>query len=405
MSVSLKSFGLLVAVTLLAACSSQGAGTAVPPVSDGTSGAIVAQGSLRTEWTNVIRVCPPAPDGYARCELLLNTTGRVVDGSGAYGPSDIQSAYNLPSSTKGKGQTVALIDAFGYPRAESDLAKYRSTFSLPACTQASGCLKIVDQTGQPPTYRANKNWDGEQAVDMAMVSATCPNCNILLVEAKNSSFTNLIAAVNEAVTLGAHIISNSYSGLCKSNNENKCTYAGYTHSGVVVLGSAGDDGYWGTPPKNIVPAGLPSVVAVGGTTLNRASGSRGWSETVWNGSGAGCTAFPKPAWQTDAGCAGRIANDASAIGDPETGIVVFLNGKRRVFGGTSVGTPLLAGVYALAGNAASQNGAQSLYQKTKDLWDVTSGSDGSCSPAYFCTGETGYDGPTGNGTPNGVGAF
>jgi subtilase family serine protease len=350
-------------------------------------------------------VCPEVAEGYASCELLLNTTGAVVDANGPYGPADIQSAYNLPSSTKGKGQTVALIDAYGYPTAESDLAMYRSTYGLPACTSASGCLKIINQKGGTPNYPPNGNWDAEQAVDMAMVSATCPNCNILLVETKTNSFKNLIAGVKQAVTQGAHIISNSYSGLCSSKNENKCAYKAYTYPGVVVLAAAGDNGYWGTPPQDVVPAGLPSVVAVGGTTLIHATGQRGWSETVWSGSGAGCTAFPKPAWQTDSGCPGRDANDVSAVGNPSTGIVVYINGRQAIYGGTSVGTPLNAGIYALAGNASSLTGAQSLYQNTKHLWDVTSGQDGTCTPAYLCTGEVGYDGPTGNGTPNGIGAF
>ncbi len=239
---------------------------------------------------------------------------------------------------------------------------------------------------------------------MAMVSATCPNCNILLVQSVNNSFRNLGFAVKQAVAQGARIVSNSYAGEC-SPKPRPCQSARFTYPGVVVLAASGDGAYWGTPPANVVPAGLPSVVAVGGTALIHASNSRGWSETVWNGSGSGCTGLKKPAWQTDTGCKGRTGNDVAAVASPATPVAVYINGHFETVGGTSVASPLLAGVYALAGNASTMNMAQSLYLNTGDLYDVTSGSNGTCTPAYLCNGEVGYDGPTGNGTPNGIGAF
>jgi subtilase family serine protease len=341
--------------------------------------------------------------GYATCMALQALTH--YGANGPYAPADIQSAYNLPSSTQGNGQVVAIVDAFGYPTAESDLAQYRSMFGLPACTSKTGCLKIVNQLGGThPLPPPNTGWDHEQSVDLDMVSATCPNCKIILVQSRNNSFLNLLYAFRRAAKMGAHIISNSYAGTCSAMKMKNCLYAAYTLPGVIALAAAGDDGYWGEN-VNVVPAGLPSVISVGGTTLLHDSNSRGWNETVWPGSGSGCTSFIKPGWQTDTGCTGRTANDVAAIGNPSTGIITIYNGQEYVYGGTSVATPLLAGVYALAGNAGQIVAAQTLYANPNDLNDVISGANGTCSPAYICTGEVGYDGPTGMGTPNGVGAF
>ncbi len=154
------------------------------------------------------------------------------------------------------------------------------------------------------------------------------------------------------------------------------------------------------------------MTAVGGTSLNRASNTRGWSETTWSGAGSGCSAYdPKPSWQTDGGCTRRTVADVSAVADPNTGVSVYdsysYQGRSGwlVFGGTSVASPIIASVYALAGNAASVNYGSYPYSHTSSLFDVTSGSNGSCGGTYLCTAGTGYDGPTGNGTPNGTGGF
>jgi subtilase family serine protease len=351
------------------------------------------------------RACPiDHRPGYATC-MALQSLLHHFDANGSYTPSDIESAYNLPSSTNGTGVTVAIVDAFGYPTAESDLAKYRTTYGLPACGSGNGCLRIVNQMGgKHPLPPPNVGWDHEQSVDLDMVTAACPNCNIILVQARNNSFLNLLYAYRRAAKMGASIISNSYAGECPSTKMKNCLYAAYTLPGVIGLAAADDSGYWG-PNVNVVPAGLPSIISVGGTSLVHASNSRGWSETVWSGTGSGCTSFVKPHWQTDTGCSGRTSNDAAAIGDPSTGVITVYNNAFYVYGGTSVATPILAGVYALAGNAGQITAAQSLYANPGDLNDVTSGSNGSCTPAYICTGEVGYDGPTGMGTPNGIGAF
>lgn len=323
-----------------------------------------------------------------------------------FGPADLQSAYALPSLSAGTGQTVAIVDAYDDVTAESDLAVYRAQYGLPPCTTANGCFRKVNQTGgsTPPT--ANASWGQEIALDLDMVSAVCPNCNILLVESNSASFVDLGTAVNEAAALGANAISNSYGG-GESSAETTSYDAYYNHPGHAITVSSGDSGY-GVQ----YPAASRYVTAVGGTSLARASNARGWSETVWSGAGSGCSAYePKPSWQTDTGCARRTVADVSAVADPSTGVAVYdstaYQGRSgwMVFGGTSVAAPVIGAVYALAGNGSTINDGSYPYGHLSSLFDVTSGSNGSCGSSYLCTGKTGYDGPTGNGTPNGATAF
>jgi putative Ig domain-containing protein len=328
-----------------------------------------------------------------------------------YGPSNLQSAYSLPSSTAGSGETVAVVDAYNDPNASADLATYRSAWGLPAC--GSGCFSVVNQNGAasplPPNAGSN-GWDVEESLDVDMVSAICPLCHIILVEATSASDANLGTAVNSAVNLGAKFVSNSYGG-GESSSDTTYDTEYYKHPGVAVTASAGDDGY-GVE----YPAASQYVTAVGGTSLSSASNSRGWSETVWGsssggeGTGSGCsTVDPKPSWQTDTGCAKRTNNDVSAVADPNTGVAVYdsySQGGWLEVGGTSASSPIIASVFALGGAPASGTYPSSYpYQHTSNLYDVTSGANGSCSPAYLCHGETGYDGPTGLGTPDGTAAF
>jgi subtilase family serine protease len=202
--------------------------------------------------------------------------------------------------------------------------------------------------------------------------------------------------------MGATVISNSYGGSEYSSEVSDQLH--YNHPGIAVTVSSGDAGY-GVE----FPAASQYVIAVGGTSLKRASNSRGWTETVWSGAGSGCSAYiTKPTWQTDGGCARRTVADVAAIADPNTGVAVYDSYSYRgsagwmVFGGTSVAAPVIAGVYALSGG--TNTAAQSLYGSSA-LFDVTSGSNGSCGGSYLCTGAIGFDGPTGNGTPNGTAAF
>jgi subtilase family serine protease len=327
-----------------------------------------------------------------------------------YGPSDLYSAYNLPANG-GAGQTVAIVDAYNDPNAASNLATYRAQYGLPACTVANGCFKQVSQTGSTTSLpTSNAGWAEEESLDLDMVSAIAPNAHIILVEAKSATTANLGTAVNEAVALGAKFVSNSYGG-GESSSDTSYDSSYYNHPGVAITASSGDSGY-GVE----YPAASKYVTAVGGTSLSTASNSRGWTESVWStssteGAGSGCSAYDaKPTWQKDTGCAKRTVADVSAVADPYTGVAVYdtYGGDPgwEVFGGTSVASPIIASVFADAGTPSSGSTPSSFpYAHTGSLNDVTSGSTASCSPAYLCTAETGYDGPTGLGTPNGLTAF
>jgi subtilase family serine protease len=338
-----------------------------------------------------------------------------------YHPADLTSAYKLNSSGGG-GQTLAIVDAYNDPYAVSDVATYRSQFGLPAlatCSLGTGkvvspggpCIARVGQTGSTTSLpHSNGGWSQEISLDLDMVSAICNDCNILLVEASSSSMTNLGTAVNEAVKLGANEVSNSYGG-GESSSDPSLDSSYFNHPGVAITASSGDSGY-GVE----YPAASQYVTAVGGTTLDTASNSRGWSETAWSGAGSGCSADDQqPSWQATAFstslCPRRAVADVSADADPNTGVSVYDSYSYQgykgwmVFGGTSVASPITAGVYALAGNASSVKYGSQPYSNTSALNDVTSGSNGSCGGSALCTAGAGWDGPTGLGTPNGVGAF
>jgi len=316
-----------------------------------------------------------------------------------YGPSDLRNAYKVTASGS-SSYTIAIVDAYGYPSAEQDLATYRSQYGLAPCTTANGCFKKVNQNGGTSYPRANTGWDQEQALDLDMASAMCPSCKIMLVEATSATFGNLATAENYAAA-HANAISNSYGG---GESGSSSYESAYNHSGVAITVSSGDSGY-GVE----FPASSPHVTAVGGTSLSRASNSRGWNETVWSGAGSGCSAvYAKPNWQNDGNCARRTVADVSAIADPNTGVAVYgpVTSRRSgwmVFGGTSVASPLVAGVYGVNGGSATYG--SNPYGNLAGLFDVTSGSNGSCGGSYLCTGTTGYDGPSGLGTPNGTTAF
>jgi hypothetical protein len=358
------------------------------------------------------RLCSDAtPVGVMHCNALARTDTAASTGvhpnaaPAGYGPADLQSAYALPSATAGSGATVAIIDAMDLPTAESDLNTYRSQFGLPACTTANGCFRKVNQNGAAsPLPAPDPGWGGEIALDIDMVSAVCPNCKILLVEATTPTTVNLGTAVNTAVSLGAKYVSNSYGG-SEYSAETSDSNNFFNHPGVAITVSSGDSGF-GVE----FPAASRYVTAVGGTSLVRDSSARGWGETVWNGAGSGCSSFEaKQTWQTDTGCARRTVADVSAVADPNTGVAVYDTFGETgwlVFGGTSASAPIIASVYALAGTpTAGTYPASYPYAHATSLNDVTSGSNGSCSGSYLCTAKVGYDGPTGLGTPAGTGGF
>jgi subtilase family serine protease len=368
-----------------------------------------------------------------QCMSALRTDLPVVHDAAAahsgYGAQDLQQAYNLASAaaSRGTGQTVALVDAYDDPTIESDLNVYRAYYGLGPCTTANGCFKKVNEQGEQGNYPLpNPDWEPEIALDTEMVSAICPKCHILLVEASSADEATVMSnpaqssdlgtAVDTAVRLGATEVSNSY-GTAGPEPDQTFWDHYYDHPGVAITASAGDEDY-GT----IWPAASPYVTAVGGTELTQdPSSARGWSESVWGslypgvlpsdgqGTGSGCSLWePKPAWQHDAGCANRTVADVAAVAD---NVAIYDSspevGGWGVVAGTSISSPIIASVYALAGNASSVVYGSYPYSRPKGLNDVTTGSNftPTTTCGYLCQAGPGYDGPTGNGTPNGISGF
>jgi Bacterial Ig domain len=348
-----------------------------------------------------VAVCPDVKEpGFARCfaHVRVDAAGQVVSANApqGFGPSDLQSAYTIPAGL-GTGKTVAIVDAQDDPNAETDLATYRAQFGLPPCTTANGCFHKVDQNGGSNYPQSDSGWGGEISLDLDMVSAICPSCNILLVETNTAAITDLGAGVNLAVSLGATAVSNSYGG-SEDSSDPSTSEQFYHHDGVLITASSGDGGFGAN-----FPASSQYVVGVGGTSLVQSTGTtRGWVEGAWDGAGSGCSQYiPKPSFQADPGCAQRTVADVSAVADPNTGVAVFDSfgqGGWIILGGTSAASPIVAATFALTGMSAS--GVQALYAKPSLLFDVTTGSNGTCNPAYLCTAGVGYDGPTGLGTPD-----
>ena len=351
--------------------------------------------------------CGPSVGLAAHCHAQIVTDAKghpLVNRSrfvSGYSPASLRDAYKV-TGTGSSSTIIAIVDAYGYTNAERDLGVYRSQFGLQPCTTSNGCFKKLNQNGVQGSYPAqNTGWAQESALDLDMASAMCSSCKIYLIEANSSSYSNLAAAENTAARLGAHAISNSYGG----GETGTTSYeSAYNHPGIAITVSSGDSGY-GVE----FPASSPHVTAVGGTHLVTAGNSRGWTETVWSGAGSGCSSvYAKPSWQHDAGCSRRTVADVSAVADPNTGVAVYgpVNSRSSgwlVFGGTSVAAPLIAGIYGVNGGAV--NYGSDPYNNTGALFDVTSGSNGSCGGSYLCTAKVGYDGPSGLGTPNGAGAF
>ncbi len=302
---------------------------------------------------------------------------------------------------------MAIVDAYGYTNLERDLGVFRSTFGLPACTTGNGCLQVMDQNGGSNLPPTDLGWDGEQALDVDAVSSACPDCNIIVVQADSPSFANLgTAVVTASEQPGVVAISNSYGG----GDAPDSTYGSYyNHPGIAVTASTGDNGYQG----GSYPASSSYVTAVGGTSLQADGSGRGWSESAWSGAGSGCSSYNAAlaaAASFDTGCARRAMADVSAAADPNLGgLAVYYptsdsDSTWGQIGGTSESAPIIASVYALSGNTGGYANAIP-YSNPGALFDVTSGSNGSCSPSQWCHARTGWDGPTGLGTPNGTAAF
>src|SRR5579863_464152 len=395
---------LLAAAALAVAGVSATAATAAPASSGHAARADVRRACAATRT-----------QGVMFCMALVRTDVKqrpgVFFGSNAptgfgYGRPQLVSAYKLPSSSK--VLNVAVVDAFNDPKAVSDVAFYRKSWGLPACSKSTGagCLTVTNQNGATsplPKNSGTTGWATEESLDVDMVSAICPSCHIYLVEASQPSIADLGTGVNSAVSvLHAVAVSNSYGG-SESSSETTWDTKWFKHAGVAVTASAGDSGFGVS-----YPSASQWVTSVGGTTMPTTSPR---TETVWSGTGSGCSKFePKPSFQHHKGCKHRIANDVAAVADPNTGVAIYDTydqGGWLEVGGTSVSSPIIASVFALANNITAGTFPNSYpYAHTGNLNDITVGSNGSCpTHPFLCHGEVGYDGPTGFGTPNGDGAF
>jgi subtilase family serine protease len=395
-------------------------GTVAAPLRPGYEGVSDTPSAVEPHWACPHGLCDAIAD--PRPSASTSALAGVYEGHkpegggklGGYDPEDLRSAYAIPT-TGGAGQTIAVVEGFVYRQAEKDLAEYRSQYGLPACTSKSGCLTIVNGQGQAPHYASATGWELEVALDLDMASAACPECHLLLVDAEEENWNALGTAVNRAASLGATEISNSY-GLPEETCTAECTEAAgdFDHPGLFVSVSSGDYGWDNTfegAESASYPADQPTVAAIGGTRLRRSkSKKRPWVETVWGepglGTGSGCTLQVKPAWQHDPGCAGRTDNDVAAVGACSTPVSVYSSpeGGWEDVCGTSVSSPLLAGIEAHATPyARSLPGGEAFYESGASLFDIKAGKNGKCPSggAYLCRGAAGYDGPTGNGTPDG----
>jgi subtilase family serine protease len=401
---------------VISACSAGGSSNVPSAAATGVTQAYktVRPLSAAPEWLTKGQARPECPQVTGRPTCLAL---RVLDQPASCNPSSscgftaqqIETAYGLTKKvSKGKGITIALIEAGDYAAATSDIGTYRTQYKLPTA-KITRYNEQGSTSGLPETCE-DFGWCVETALDFDMVSATCPNCTIDLMEA-DGSISGFEQAEQSAVKLGATIVSNSW--ICYGDYDCGDTNFGsyFSSKGVTFLASSGDDGY------NEIggPSVLSTVIAVGGTQLE-ASGKK-FTETAWSDAGSGCeTSVAKPSWQTDPGCTGRTDSDISAEAGCSPGVAMYsgLYGGWFYECGTSVASPLLSGVVALAGNTAKLNGGDYVWslttkEKKARLHTITAGSNGSCGGSYLCTAGTGqfgtYAGPSGWGTPKNVKAL
>lgn len=359
-------------------------------------------------------VCGKQHDEFnCHARVITDDQGKpaVTNSPFGYGPVQFRNAYGVSGSVTAP-QTIAIVDAYDDPNILADLNSYSSALGIPglsSCPASSGtpthpCFQKVNQNGLSNYPQKNAGWSLEMSLDVETAHAMCQNCNILLVEANSASYSNLMSAVDQAVTMGAKVVSNSY-----GSNEfsSETTFdSHFNKPGIAFTFSSGDSGYGAS-----YPAASQYVTAVGGTTLNL-NNNNYVSESVWNGAGSGCSVYEsKPGFQHDTGCAKRMISDVSADANPNTGAAVYdttpYQGQRGWFqvGGTSLASPIIAATYIYGGIAGSSMANSLPYANSGALHDVTSGSNGTCSIPYLCNGVSGYDGPSGLGSPNGSAAF
>lgn len=382
------------------------------------------------------RTCGSPPKGQVAClsvkrTLSMGSVRAAVRplafvqpmGGVAYGANQLRYAYSI--TQKGaRYKVIAIVSAYHSESAFQDLKDYRAMYNLgvmdhctdpktpgmvgTVLTEVPGgknpCFMQVDQGGRAVGYAQTDDpgWAQETALDIEMATAICPNCSILLVEAKNASLDNLNLAVGAAAQFkNVRSISNSYGGSDQPEFKYPA-YAAATAKGIAVVASSGDSGF-----GVLAPASFASVIAIGGTTLKVDQRGRWAGETAWSQAGSGCSDYNRAAaWQPIfmTGCANKMTADFAAVADPATGVAVAFEGGWFTFGGTSVSAPIIAGMYAIGPKTGGSPAQFTVANKDK-LHDITEGSNGRCSVNYWCNAREGWDGPTGLGSPNGAGGF
>jgi subtilase family serine protease len=414
---SLKLLAPLVAVLAITACNA--GGTSNMPAGSGISQAPAASHKVAPQWLRMHQAKATCPQvtGKPTCLALqvlakdgISPLACSPSSSCGFTAQQLEQAYGLTKELgKGAGTTVAVIEAGDLANATSDLAAYRSQYGL-----GTANLTRYNENGQQSNYPPsceNYGWCLETDLDIDMISAACPKCNIFLMEA-SGGISDFEQAEKEAVTLGATVLSNSW--ICYGSfNCGDSNFPNFFNTPkIVYTASSGDLAY------NQIggPSVLDSVIAVGGTQLET-SGSK-FTETIWNDAGAGCAdstevgspGVSKPSWQNDPSCTSRTDSDISSESGCSPGVAVYVG----VYGGwtgvcgTSVASPFTAAIIALRGNETKLNGGETFWKLKKkalkkDLHKITSGSDGSCGGSYLCEAGTNqfgqYSGPGGWGTP------
>jgi subtilase family serine protease len=315
-------------------------------------------------------------------------------------PAQIKAAYHMPKSS-GSG-TIALIEAFGDPSAEKDLAAFDAQFALAACTIKSGCLEIHQMsTSAGSSDKIDAGWALETALDAEWAHAVAPGAKILIVEAASTGGAGMMKAVDYARSRSDVVaISMSWGGGEFAGETALDSH--FAASGKAFFASSGDDGAGASWPGS-----APGVIAVGGTSLAM-DGTKLVSEKAWSGSGGGTSAYEaEPAYQSGYSIprAGgkRAIPDVSYAADPAHGFSVYHAGSWRVVGGTSAGAPQWAAIAALEHSLKGALSPLELYidkagTKYADFFrDITSGTNGSCG--YYCAARARYDYVTGLGSP------
>jgi subtilase family serine protease len=383
---------------------------------------------------------------HLACDMQILTTAKgsrtilSTDLPSGIGAGDLEQAYGLTHAKSANG-TITIIDAAAFPPAdlEASLAMYRSTSGLPACTVKSGCLTVLDRFGnhpfqapqKPAQQQAAEEIGVETVLDVEMASAACPGCKIveLQVPAKDGFFgsprhihkaTNQFGdAVRTGVKMNTSSVSISYGFPADSVTDGGKNASQLDQVGTTITTSSGDSGYRGT--AGTWPQDLRTVISVGGTTLTKGGGGRGWTEAAWADAGSACSPDLAPAVGQPKSVSKNCNNmrtDTDVSSDSAVQIAIY-DGYApfshqplgwTIVGGTSAAAPFVGALAARSPRMADISGPNVLYADPSSAFnDITTGSNGStCSQQFtakLCTAGPGWDGPTGLGTPVGLSLF